>query len=161
DQQPASAPVEPSPSPVNAAAPSDTADSAPAKASETATIQIVSTPAGASVQIDGRSDATWITPFSATDLQPGSHKLAFSKNGSRADAREIEVTSGKSTYSVVLTAIGATLNINSEPKGARIMLDGGDTGKTTPAEIKVESGEHTLGLNLENYRPASTLMTLR
>ena len=53
------------------------------------------------------------------------------------------------------------MNISSEPKGARIMLDGEETGKTTPAEIKVESGEHTLGLNLERYRPASTLITLR
>jgi PEGA domain-containing protein len=41
------------------------------------------------------------------------------------------------------------------------MLDGEETGKNTPAEIKVESGEHTLGLNLQNYRPASTLITLR
>ena len=162
DQQPASAPVEPSVPPLNATAASDTAvDSTPAKATETATIQIVSTPSGASVQIDGRSDAAWITPFSASDLQPGSHKLAFSKNGYRADAREIEVAGGKSTYSMTLTAIGATLSLSSEPTGARIMLDGEETGKTTPAEIKVQSGEHTLGLNLENYRPASRLITVR
>jgi serine/threonine protein kinase len=163
DQEPASAPVQPTVSPVNAPASSNNAaeNAPPAKASESATVQFESTPVGATVQIDGRSDAAWTTPFSVSDLQPGTHKLAFLKGGYRAEAREIEVSGGKSTYSVVLTAVGATLNISSEPKGARIMLDGQETGKTTPSEIKVESGEHTLGLNLQNYRPASTLITLR
>jgi len=94
-------------------------------------------------------------------LQPGSHRLVFAKAGYLADAREIEVSAGKSTYSIALTALGATLSISSDPKGARIMLDGTETGKTTPVEIKVQSGEHTIGLNLEKYRPASTLTTLR
>src|SRR5262249_32591856 len=126
------------------------ADSTAAKsANESATVQFESTPTGASVQIDGRSDPAWITPFSVSELQAGSHKLVFAKPGYLADAREIEVSAGKSTYSIALTALGATLNIASDPKGALIMLDGTETGKTTPAEIKVQSGEHSIGLNLE------------
>jgi serine/threonine protein kinase len=162
-QEPASTSGQPSDSPVNAPTATDTpVDSAPAsKTTESATVQFESTPPGASVQIDGSSQPAGTTPFSASDLQPGTHRLVFAKAGYLAEAREIELSAGKSTYSVTLTAIGVTLNISSDPKGARIMLDGKETGKTTPAQIRVESGEHTVGLNMEKYRPASTLMTLR
>jgi serine/threonine protein kinase len=163
NQEPASAPSQPSTSPVNtptaAEVPAD--NTSPAKAIETATVQFESTPAGASVQIDGRSDPAWITPVSIPELSPGAHQLVFAKAGYLAEAREVDVSAGKSNYSVSLTAAGATLNISSEPKGAHIMLDGRETGRITPAEIRVESGEHTIGLTIEKYRPASTLITLR
>ena len=40
-----------------------------------------STPQGAQVQIDGRSDPSYVTPFAVTNLQPGQHTITVSKAG--------------------------------------------------------------------------------
>jgi serine/threonine protein kinase len=120
-----------------------------------ATVQFDSVPSGASVEIDGRSEAAWVTPFVVTEVPAGTHKLTFTKTGYLTERREIEVTPGSSNYNVPLTAAGATLNISSEPKGAQITVDGSDTGRVTPAQLQVANGEHRIFLSLDNYRPAS------
>jgi serine/threonine-protein kinase len=44
--------------------------------------------------------------------------------------------------------------IGSEPAGARLVLDGRDTGKTTPVEIEIDTCERrTIELRLEGHRP--------
>lgn len=134
----------------------DSSDAVPIKNDvEHATVQFNSVPSGASVEIDGHSDSAWITPFVVVDVPVGIHKLTFTKTGYLTERREIEVGPGKSNYSVSLTAGGAILRISSEPKGAWITVDGSDTGRTTPAELQVASGEHRIFLSLDRYRPAS------
>ena len=134
----------------------DSSDAVPIKKDvEHATVQFNSVPSGANVEIDGHSDSAWITPFVVVDVPVGIHKLTFTKIDYLSERREIEVGPGKSNYSVSLTAAGATLRISSEPKGAWITVDGNDTGRTTPAELQVASGEHRIFLSLDGYRPAS------
>jgi hypothetical protein len=41
--------------------------------------------------------------------------------------------------------------IRSVPAGARISIDGMDTGKVTPGSISLKTGAHMLGLSLEGY----------
>lgn len=120
-----------------------------------ATVQFNSVPPGANVEVDGHSESAWITPFVVVDVPVGIHKLTFTKTGYLIERREIEVGPGKSNYSVSLTAGGAILRISSEPKGAWITVDGNDTGRTTPTELQVASGEHRIFLSLDRYRPAS------
>lgn len=134
----------------------DAGNGAPIKKDvEHATVQFDSVPSGANMEIDGHSDPAWVTPFSVTEVPAGTHKLTFTKTGYLTERREVEVGVGKSNYSVTLTAAAATLNISSEPKGAQITVDGNDTGRITPAELQVSSGEHRIFLSLEKYRPAS------
>lgn len=45
------------------------------------------------------------------------------------------------------------LSIASDPPGAEILIDGLGTGKTTPAEIEVPAGEHTVGLSHPGKSP--------
>jgi len=50
-----------------------------------------------------------------------------------------------------LKATPGKVSATSVPEGASLVLDGEDTGKTTPAELDVAPGEHTLGFKLEGY----------
>lgn len=43
------------------------------------------------------------------------------------------------------------LEVTSTPSGARVLVDGVDSGKVTPAELGLGAGEHTIALELEGY----------
>ncbi|MFH1434816.1 MAG: PEGA domain-containing protein [Pseudomonadota bacterium] len=50
-----------------------------------------------------------------------------------------------------LNATAGTVAAASTPEGAKILLDGEDTGKVTPAEIEAGPGQHTLMFELDGY----------
>lgn len=54
----------------------------------------------------------------------------------------------------------AILNVTSEPPGAKIFLDGTDTGKVTPSELEVAPGDHTIKLTLEGHTDAEEQTTV-
>jgi serine/threonine protein kinase len=102
-----------------------------------------STPQGAQVQVDGRSDASYVTPFALTNLTPGAHTITVTKSGYRSDSRTVTVTSGtRATVVVHLSQLMATLVVNSNPAGANVYVDGRDTGAKTPAQVSVDKGQH-------------------
>ncbi len=49
-----------------------------------------------------------------------------------------------------------TLDLNSVPAGARIYLDGRDSGEVTPARLIVNAGQHRIALRKDGYRPEIT-----
>lgn len=113
---------------------------------------IDSTPQGAQVQVDGRSDASYITPFALTNLAPGAHTIAVSKSGYRGDSRTVNVTSGtRATVVVHLSQLMATLVVNSNPAGANVYVDGRDTGAKTPAQVSVDKGQHVVLVRKMGY----------
>jgi len=115
-------------------------------------VQIDSTPPGAQVQLDGRSDPSWLTPFSLGGLAPGHHTVSVSKTGFSPDVRTVEIASaGKAVLNVRLAPINALLVVGSNPPGAEIVLDGKNTGRVTPAQFAVEKGTHTLLLRKQGY----------
>jgi hypothetical protein len=115
-------------------------------------VQIDSTPSGAQVQIDGRSDPSWLTPFSLGGLSVGHHTISVSKTGYSPDVRTIEIASAsKAVMTVHLAPINALLVVNSTPAGAEIVLDGKNTGRVTPAQFAVEKGAHTVVLRKSGY----------
>ncbi len=104
-----------------------------------------STPQGAQVQVDGRTDASYVTPFALTNLQPGQHSITVSKAGYSTDTRAVEVTSGNRASLVVhLVQLMATLVVSSDPAGASVYVDGRDMGKVTPAQFSVDKGQHVV-----------------
>jgi len=44
-------------------------------------VALDSSPQGAQIQLDGRADSSWVTPFTVTQLAPGPHTLVISKSG--------------------------------------------------------------------------------
>jgi hypothetical protein len=53
----------------------------------------------------------------------------------------------------------AILVVSSTPVGAAIAVDGNPTGRTTPAEVEVPPGDHTVILSLEGHDDASSSVT--
>jgi hypothetical protein len=104
-----------------------------------------STPQGAQAQVDGRTDPSYVTPFLLPGMTPGQHTITVSKAGYSNDTRSVEVSSGNKTSLVIhLTQLTATLSVTSSPAGANIFIDGRDVGKTTPAQVNVDKGQHVV-----------------
>jgi len=141
------------------------ASKAPAPAPVVVPGQLVinSTPAGAQVQIDGRSDPSWMTPYNMPGLAPGQHTITVSKSGFAPENRTIDVTSGsKSVLVVQLAALTASVSVAGEPAGASILIDGKDSGRVTPAQISVEKpGNHTLTVKKQGYLEETTTANLQ
>ncbi len=115
-------------------------------------LAVDSTPQGAQVQVDGRSDASWVTPFALTNLQPGQHSIVVSKAGYATDSRTMNVTSGnRATTLVHLAKMMATLVVKSDPPGASIFVDGRDMGTKTPGQISVDKGQHVVLVRMPGY----------
>jgi type II secretory pathway pseudopilin PulG len=118
-------------------------------------LKFASQPDGARVEVDGWSEPTWVTPFTASNLAAGPHRVVFSKAGFSPETRAVEVAAGKSdSVSAQLRPAVSTLHINSTPLNAAIWVDGKDTGRTTPADISVEKGEHRILVRKQGYKDA-------
>ena len=124
---------------------------------------INSTPEGAEVRIDGRTDPNWITPFNLPGLAPGQHSVTVSRAGYAPESRTIEVASGSKSFLVIqLAQLTAAAAITSQPAGAQIFLDGKDTGRVTPAQIPVEKpGSHTFLIRKQGFLEETSTATLQ
>jgi serine/threonine protein kinase len=108
-------------------------------------MSIDSNPQGAQVQLDGKTDPSWITPFSLSGISAGPHTVTLSKAGYSTDTRTVDVASGnKSFVTSHLTLLMATLSVTSTPPGANVYVDGKDSGKLTPAQVSVDKGQHVV-----------------
>jgi hypothetical protein len=106
---------------------------------------IDSTPQGAQVQIDGKTDPSWVTPFTLSGVVAGPHSVTVSKPGYSTDTRTVDVTSGSKSFVVThLAQLMATLSVTSSPAGGNVYVDGKDTGKTTPAQVSLDKGQHVV-----------------
>jgi eukaryotic-like serine/threonine-protein kinase len=113
---------------------------------------IDSTPQGAQFQVDGKSDSSWVTPFSMMGLSPGKHIVSISKFGYVSEIRTVDVTAGnRSMISLRLAPMNALVVVNSTPVGADVILDGKSTGRVTPSQFAVEKGSHTVLVRKQGY----------
>jgi hypothetical protein len=172
-EQAAAAPVEPAqaapeavdPAPVAAEEPAPSRSAAAARgrnakkkaapapvATVPGQLTIDSTPQGAQLEIDGRTDPNWVTPYTLAGLNPGQHTVVATKTGYSPEARTVDVVSASRTaLALHLTSLSATINVASDPAGAAIFLDGKDTLRVTPSNISLEKGTHTILVRKPGY----------
>ncbi len=116
-----------------------------------------STPQGAQVQIDGRSDPSWVTPFTLSGVSAGQHSITITKPGYITDSRTVAVASGSKAFvSTRLNQLTAALAVSSTPAGANVYIDGKDTGKLTPAQISLGGGSHVVLVRKPGYIDETT-----
>jgi hypothetical protein len=116
-----------------------------------------STPQGAQIQVDGKSDPSWVTPFTLSGLDPGQHTVTVSKAGYSSDTRTVTVNSGSKSFVIAhLNQLMATLAVTSTPSGANVYIDGRDTGKLTPAQVSVDKGQHIVLVRKQGYLDETT-----
>jgi hypothetical protein len=120
-------------------------------------IYISSQPPGADVFINGAKQSGQ-TPLTLP-LAPGQYNLVLRLQGYEAYAGNIQVKDN------IQTQLNATLNeksatrvawaqVNSNPKGAEIIVDGNSTGQFTPARVQLPAGMHNVVLRLNGYQQA-------
>ncbi len=124
-------------------------------------LQISSTPFGASVKIDNKTDPDWVTPFTARRLKPGPHTVAFTFDNYQPLTRQAEVVAGaKLPLYVLLQPAQGLLLLSSNPAGAEIYIDGRDSGKLTPARITVNAGQHRIAIHKQGFKSRVTYATV-
>jgi hypothetical protein len=117
-------------------------------------IFISTQPPGADVFINGAKQSGQ-TPVTLP-LAPGSYNLVLRLSGYEPYSGNIQVADIQTQLNVSLTERSPTrvawAQVNSNPKGAEIIVDGNSTGQFTPARIQVPSGLHAVTLKLNGYQ---------
>jgi phage replication-related protein YjqB (UPF0714/DUF867 family) len=127
----------------------------------TGDISFTSTPTGATILVDGVSTGL-VTPSSVTNLIPGTHSYTLSLSGYYDATGSVTVLGGSSSpVDVAMTLIVGATSFNSTPSGAVIVVDGINTGKTTPYTItNMLPGDHTYTISLSGYHDVSGTVTI-
>ena len=139
------------------------------------TVTITGSPAGASIFINGK-DTGKVTPAEFV-LDPAVQGILVRKAGYLDATTVIKLAAGQSvSYAPSLMAAGRTDNIKvvggmgklfgggatqgmarieikTEPKGAKVTINGTTLPKTTPMEIQVEAGNYDITIQKEGYQP--------
>jgi eukaryotic-like serine/threonine-protein kinase len=115
---------------------------------------ITSEPAGADVFINGDKQSGQ-TPLTLP-LAPGKYNLVLRLPGYDAYSGPVQVRDdGQSKVQAELHAKGgrvAWAQVESNPIGAEIWIDGVATGQRTPARVEIPSGIHNITLKLDGFR---------
>jgi formylglycine-generating enzyme required for sulfatase activity len=111
----------------------------------------VDVPSAARVTIDGKELGNAPGEFT---LKPGKHQIAIAAQRYQPFTGELDVIGeGKSqTYTPQLVPAWAEVTVNSEPAGAKVLVDGEDRG-VTPLTTQVMAGNHPVELQLEGFKP--------
>lgn len=128
---------------------------------------VQSTPPGAEILLNGRSTG-WRTtllgsaPSPLPEPLPGTHLLTLKANGYHDWHQWIDWTGDgsvivKATMTVADAPFG-TVTVTSDPPGARLFVDGEDSGKTTPATLSLPPSRHAIALTLDSYLTARDIV---
>ena len=129
----------------------------------TGSISVSSVPAGASVWLDGKITG-YKTPVTLTGISAGSHTVRCSMTGYTDSSQDVTVTAGDQQPDGNTPEPGPAGRddlgkFNSD--GARIYLDGTDTGYNTPRTFSgVTVGSHTVRCSMTGYTDASQGVTV-
>ena len=170
----------PSPPPpaTSATAPADSEAGSPKSEAESpkpdanGRLLVRSTPAGASVFVDGRAYGP--TPVAVRDLSTGGHRVRVARDGYIAADRRVVLTEARPSQSLTVelerqgtvTARGApattppglpgrftgSLTVLSRPPGATVFMDGKQVGVTPLSLRAVAAGTHAIRVEQEGYR---------
>jgi len=113
---------------------------------------IHSIPSGATVEIDGANRGE--TPLLLTDLPIGQYRMRLIGAGYRPQEIDLSVASRKpKRLEISLDSSSATLVLESQPSGARILINGIDRATTPSTVAGIPEGEVTLQLELDGCEP--------
>ena len=117
-----------------------------------AVVSFASSPAGASVWLDGKFHGT--TPVNDAKIEPGEHTLKIEKKDYTVHKATIELGAGRNPpVHVELKLVErGSLVVNSKPSGARVYLDSEDEGRTPRRFRNLDPGVYRLRLSMPNYK---------
>ena len=96
----------------------------------TGSIDIKSEPSNATILVNGKE--TGPTPETIKDLKPGKHQVEVRMDGFENWNNSVEVASGKeSKLTVTLQQLTCSVNVNSKPPDATILIDNSEKWNNT------------------------------
>jgi hypothetical protein len=117
-----------------------------------ATLKVDSVPQGATVLLDG--EPVGQTPCTLSAVLEGKRELLVHKSGFDAYRESLQVAPRTEiTRNIALAESPASLDLDSEPSGADVFLDGKLVGKTPLKLGGILAGQHTMRLSLRKYSP--------
>ena len=120
-----------------------------------AELKITSEPEGAEVSVDGKDRGK--TPVTVKKLPYGSHEIAVRMMGHDRVNKTVEVKSDKPMdFHAKLAELPGALLVTSEPKGAKVKLNGQLKGKTPQNLTGLKAGTYTLTLSKDGYQVSET-----
>lgn len=127
---------------------------------KTGWIILDSEPSGASVYIN--DEFVGNTPLSNYKQAYGTYQYRLESPNYHPTTGTIELNAGRFEQKVVLRPVFGSISVNSSIAGAKILLDGKQTGKQTPATLtEIPSGSHTISLQLDKYAPRQQEVTVK
>ncbi len=117
----------------------------------TGNLSVNSNPQGAQVVVNGRTAGN--TPLNLS-LQPGQYQLELRLSGYQTISTTVAVRAGQTTpvnVNLVPVVQNGVLQINSNPQGAQVILNGRAVGNT-PINVTVQPGQYQLELRLGGYQ---------
>ena len=133
---------------------------------------IRTTPAGATVTIDGHARGT--SPLVVRDLEYGAYAVGVSLPGFATQTTRMTVTRERPASSVTLellrrapqalpnpAADEGALFIDSRPRGARVIVDEQSIGTTPMQMLALPAGTHEVRLELNGYRVWTSTVQVR
>ena len=126
---------------------------------------IRTTPPGASVVVDGLARGR--TPLSLEDVPFGTHRVRVSYTGYGSETREVSLSRDAGVASVGIDlvksrtsseiAVGTgSLQVESRPNGARVMVDGRLVGTTPVVVPDLADGSHRVRVERDGYQAWAT-----
>ena len=116
---------------------------------------------GAKIFVDGRSDPSWVTPYTIPDLPVGVHDVEISMDGYDSSEQSVTVESGQTVNLVGnLSAPRAEFDITTKPPGVEILIDGKSYGPS-PVHATLAPGDHTYTVKQAGAVPYENRVTLK
>ena len=123
----------------------------------TGTLDITSTPALASIAIDGVNRGE--TPMKIRNLLEGTHTVTLTLEGYGTETREVTIQESQSATLTVTLQNGRPITISTHQSGAHIFVDNVDMG-ISPFSGTLTYGQHTLHATLNGQQSASKTITV-
>ena len=175
-------PANPAPAPANPSAPPETKPSAlgaatgaapasqpaepkrerkapePVRASTPQDVMVISSPAGATAQLDGNPANSCTTPCTLS-ASSGRHTVSIAAPGHLIEMRDIVVGNGPLEMApVTLRASGGTLMLSSAPDGATVLVNGKRISQLTPASLTLAPGSYVVTVEKDGRRSTDTVV---
>lgn len=105
-----------------------------------AAMRIESDPPGAVIYVDGRKRGA--APLRVDGLEAGrSYAIRSTLPGRKDDDQLVTAAAGESTVRLRLAELVGSVQIDSDPPGAQVLVDGKDTGRVAPATLELATGK--------------------
>jgi hypothetical protein len=123
-------------------------------------LQVNSTPTGATIWLD--SDSMGVTNALLDSVLVGDYTVKLILDGYEDYETSVTIVEGETdTVDATLTEKTGSIQVNSNPDGAAILLDGSSTGFVTDHLFtEVSLGNHTIELTLDGYADWDTTVTV-